>query len=194
MLVILAPSDLFHRYPGEPLPQPCYIQLDCETAILRAEYDPLLDRRTPAAVAQARVLRWAIPILTTEAATTLLQELGPLASRVCRGYATVFDGRLHRGQRDDDADAAATEIATRCARLWSAPTDGRRVEWVCARAWLALLGDAPAQRAHLRVDATTDDATVAEIAAWIVAEGNARGVRVDDAVRAVRRLRDGARA
>ena len=120
-------GDLYLRYRGQHSPQPCYVQLDCESETLSAEVDGSIGPGTPFRVWHGRAIRWAIPALTTEAAEALLEEILPLAQRVVEGYECRWDGSNHVGKLDEDAQEAAEAIRDLCDRDWS--------EWEVLSVW-----------------------------------------------------------
>jgi len=105
---------LFCHYKGQPSPQPCYIELDCEERALSASYDGEIGNAIPFRVYHGRCIRWTIPCLTATAANALLEELAEEAARICDGYDQVWDGHNHVGKLDDDARAASDTIQATC--------------------------------------------------------------------------------
>lgn len=109
-------TELFHRYPRETSPQPCYVELDTRgEGKLSASYDAIIGSGVPMAVWNGVVLRWKIPALKAEAANALLDEIAPLAERIVDGAEVVWDGNNHVGRlTTEDARIAYDAIERLC--------------------------------------------------------------------------------
>lgn len=147
-------SYLYHRYPGQTEAQGCHVELDCESGELTADYDTEIGNAVPMRVWHGHTQRWGIPALRGEACNELLEQLAPLAQRVCDGYRSEWDGSNHVARFDADAEAAREEIARLCERA-----DDRDVLCVWDAAdWYAAVGSRGQQRAALGITAATTDA------------------------------------
>jgi hypothetical protein len=150
-------TSLHHRYPRQTSPQDCYVQLDCETGKLLADWNGEIGNAVPVRVHHGHVQRWGIPALRDGAANALLEEIAPLAERVVAGYDSEWDGNNHVAAFDDDASEAIVEISALCERAeGDAQEDGVRV-WDAAD-WYGGVGDHDAQRRSLGITAATTDA------------------------------------
>lgn len=123
--VVPVTDNLLHHYPREHKPQPCHVELDCATRTLRAETDMEIGNSVPMPVHLGHRRRWPIPPLREEAANALLDEIAPLAARVCDGYSSRWDGSNHVGRYTEDASDAELEILTLCERAGGDPEDVR---------------------------------------------------------------------
>ena len=108
------PGELYHHYPRQTGPQDAYIELDCETGSVCADWNAEVGNAVPASVWHRRRLRWAIPILTGEAANELMTDLLPLFQRVLDGYSTRWDGNNYVGQYTIDANDIIEDITDVC--------------------------------------------------------------------------------
>jgi hypothetical protein len=185
----VAGAELYHRYPGQTKPQPCYVELDCARGVLSASYDAEIGGSMPMNVAHGHRRRWAVACLTGAAATRLLRALAPLAQRVCDGYRQRWDGRNTVGELSDDAAAAAEHIAAWCER-----EDDERVQAWDAPDWLGGMGSRDVQRRELGITPQTTDAELDACAEVLRAAAVTDGVHVLEGVeRHLARLRDEAR-
>jgi hypothetical protein len=162
-------DELHHQYPGQTAPQPCYVQLVCETGALSASYDAEIGNAVPVGVWHQRVRRWTIPALTESAANALLEEIAPLAERVVAGYSERWDGSNHVGEFDADADDAVEAIARLCDRDWS---EGDVIAVWDAADYLGNVGSAEAQARALKVTSTTTDDELDTIAEDVESEAS----------------------
>lgn len=103
-------TALHCQYKGQSAPQPCFIELHCETRTLSAAYNPEVGNAVPMWVWHNRILRWAIPVLTDDAANALLDELAAEAAIICDGYSCEWDGHNHVGRFTEAAKAAEQQI------------------------------------------------------------------------------------
>lgn len=178
-------ADLHQQYRGQTSPQPCHVQLACDTGTLTASYDGIIGSGVPSHVWHARTLRWSIPCLTADAANALLSEVLPIAERIVAGYELVWDGNNHVGEYDEDAEAAREEMA--------ALLDGRQfgesevIEVWDAGDWYGSIGGHDAQRESLGITAETTDEEIDAIEAREDAAAEAR------VIEGLRRYLDGLR-
>jgi hypothetical protein len=117
-----------------------------EGGTLSCEYDPEIGGAVIEAVWNGRILRYAIPCLTAEAADRLMVEVTPLATRVMAGYEEEVVGADSFGHLSDDAKAATDEIEERC---WE--DTGDLVQVAEAAEWLASKTDAKADDQLVRL-------------------------------------------
>lgn len=108
-------TDSLHcHYDRQTNAQPCFIELDCETGRLCADYNGEIGNAIPMSVYHGHDQRWGIPALTAAAANALLQEIAPIAQRVVDGYESEWDGNNMVARFNDDAHAAIDEIVDLC--------------------------------------------------------------------------------
>jgi hypothetical protein len=103
-------DELLHHYAGQINPQPCSLVLDCRKETLTAAYD-LLGPGVTEAEYHGHVRRYPIPCLTADAANALMEEVLPLAQRVCDGYDTRWNGSNSIATFTADARKADKELA-----------------------------------------------------------------------------------
>lgn len=187
-------NDLHCQYPGQTSAQPCYVELDCESATLRAAYNPEIGNGIPFAVHHGRTLRWSIAALTADVANALLDELAPLAQRVVDGFEAVWDGNNMVGQLDADASAASEEIDETIRRGYdrSSADEHDTVSVWQACDWYGPLGSTSVQCRELGITADTTDDQLAEIERR--ENGNAEGAEIEGHGRYLAELRSEARA
>lgn len=159
----IAGAYLYHRYPGQTQEQPCYIELDAETGDLSADWNGEIGNAVPERVHHQHVLHWRIPLLTERACNELLEELAPLAQRICDGYERQWDGSNHIAHYTDDAQCAIEEIKRKCndagwrdsdlLRVWDAPD------------WFGGIGGNSAQARALGITAASTEEQLQQIAA-----------------------------
>ncbi len=106
------PGALLAIYPGQQKPQSAYIELDCRTGSLQADWNGEVGNAVPADVWHGHTRRYAIPLLRGATVNALLDEIAPFAQRVLDGYASAWDGNNHVATFDDDASVAEEEIET----------------------------------------------------------------------------------
>ncbi len=110
------PTELYCKYPGQTGPQPCFIELDPSTGALTAKYNPEVGNAVPASVYHGKVLRWSIPLMNAETVNALMEQVTPLAQRVCDGYSERWNGSNTVGKLTEDAEEASDKIDTICDR------------------------------------------------------------------------------
>jgi len=123
-------TELYQHYPQQCQAQPCYIELECETGRLRADYNGEIGNAVPVSVWHGHDQRWTIPALTADSANKLMAEIKPLAQRVVDGYESECDGSNHVARFDDDAKSAIEEIE-RKIESW----DGEMVKMWAVADW-----------------------------------------------------------
>jgi len=110
-------AELYHKLPGQPKEQDCFVQLDCVRRKLCAQYNPEIGNHVPAGVMHGHLQRWSIPALKSRAANRLLYMLRPLAERVCNGYESVWDGNNNVARYSADARQTLMEMTRCCERV-----------------------------------------------------------------------------
>lgn len=120
------------QYPGQTQPQSAYIALDLRDRTMWAEYDPEIGNAVSMAVCHGHVRRYYIPPLVADVANRLMQDLEPLARRVCDGYESEWNGSNHVAKLSEDAQEAETEIEglTTWHYDWD-PTDAAQMQTAC---------------------------------------------------------------
>ena len=178
-------SDLYHRYPGQTSPQDAYVSLDCETGRLTAETNGEIGNAVPMRVRHGHVKRWSIAALKADAANALLEQIRPIAERVCEGYERVWDGNNHVAEFSADAETAISEIASLCERA-----DEKLQVWDAAD-WLDGLGSRDTQRRELEITAATTDDQLNPIETRLISEARRDGIdEIEGLAKYLRRLRD----
>ncbi|GGW17497.1 hypothetical protein GCM10010264_73150 [Streptomyces globisporus] len=104
------PDELYRHYDGQSEPQGTYIELDLQQESLLADYDAEVGSGSPAAVRHGFERRYAIPVLTGEAANRVMEEIAPLAARMLADWEEIWDGNNMVARLGDDARAAEAEI------------------------------------------------------------------------------------
>jgi len=162
--------ELLCTYPGQTSPQGAYIELDTGTGEISAEYNPEIGNAVPMRVWNGITIRYGIPLLTDEAANSLMEELQPLLERVYAGTETVWNGNNHVGRMDEDAAAAHGEIEQTLERMGQDEED--TVSDGCDGNWEYELLRA--------VTAESTDAQIAQEASDAVAEADSGNVLLDE--------------
>jgi|GEM_PF-5055803 len=117
-----APDELFKWYDGQNDRQPVYIYLDPEandgTGQLWAAHQGEPGNSRSTKLHSERLIRFAIPLLTGDAANELMvnEEVQALAARMVLGYSKEWDGNGYRGRLDEDAKEAECDLSV---LLWS---------------------------------------------------------------------------
>lgn len=107
------PTELFRQYTSQDKPQPTYIELDLRSGTMLADYEGDIEGNvTSRDVRAGYVRRWAIPVLTAEAANRTMDEIAPLADRMLSDWEEKRDWQRDRviPVLGDDAYAAEEEI------------------------------------------------------------------------------------
>lgn len=126
----LSSTELHRQYDGQNQPQPAYIELDVETGTLKASYDSVVGTASPASVRYGFERRYAIPILTGEAANALMEMLVPLADRVVADWEEHWDDSNTVVRLGEDALAAEQEMEELIrAETADHPDDSMVAEW-----------------------------------------------------------------
>lgn len=154
-------DDLYHRYPSQSDRQPCYIELDCRSGVLRATWTGEIGNAIPMSVYHGHDIRWEIPCLTADAANDLMAEISDLARRILAGYESNWDGHNMVGRLTDDASRAVDEIAVLINDLYIDESNG--VSGIEA-------GDYLAEWLPDDLSATSTDEEIEEMAAAIAAD------------------------
>lgn len=181
-------SSLYRRLPGQLRPQPCIVELDCQSGTLTARYDECGPGEWTSAQWLGFTMHWLIPCLTAKAATELLDEVAPLASRVVNGWRREWDGSQHVGRLSPDAESASETIDA-LIDTWDW-TEEDQVQVYDAADWLCPHGDAAA-RQELNITGATTDGELWDM--MIQVEAEAAPIVLDGTLRALKELRDEAR-
>lgn len=112
-------TTLYHWYSGQTEPQRCYLELDCDKATLRADWNSEIGNAVPMDVWNGRTRRYSIPCLNDDAANRLIEELLPLAEQIVAGYELRWDGHNQRGHLSEDAQDAELQLE-RIVEEWDA--------------------------------------------------------------------------
>lgn len=108
-------APLYFRYPEQIFPQEACIELDIESGNLSADYSGMIGPSFPPRVFRGLILRASVPNrLSVQAINNMLDEIAPLAARVCAGAKPVWDGNDWIGRLNDAAESAWEEIVLIC--------------------------------------------------------------------------------
>jgi hypothetical protein len=175
---------LYQQYKGQSSPQPCYIELHCESRTLTADSNPEIGNGVPVYVWHHRILRWNIPALTDDACNSLLDELAEDAKIVCDGYTCEWDGHNHIGVYTQAAEEAQERIGAYIdAQHWTAHDT---VEIWDAADWYVDSSTTD----DLGITATTTDEQLAEIATREDQAASADGYTVEGILEHLTAIRD----
>ena len=172
----VAGTELHLQYRGQTSPQDVHVCLDAETGRLWAAASGEIGSGVPVRVYHGHVQRWRIPALKGHTATALLEEIEPLAQRVCDGYESRWDGSNHVADFDDDAQAAIEEIQALCEAAEADKSEHTTVNVWDAADWLGGIGSRAVQAATLGITAVTTDDELAAIETRVEGEANGEGV------------------
>lgn len=184
----IAASDLHVHYSGQHQPQPCYVELDCDTGELSVGTSTIIGSGMPMRVYHRRDLHWKIRCLKPHAADALLESLEELAQRVVDGYECVFDGHNHVGRFSEDAGEAIEEINALCEQSGEHEADVVSV-WDAAD-WYGALGSVESQARHIGITHASTDAELAELATREEGVADADGVTVNGIAKHLNFLRE----
>lgn len=104
------PTELYCHYEGQSEAQPAYLELDLRTGALVADYNAEVGNAIPFSAYHGFDRRYAIPVLTADAANRVMREIAPLAARILADWEEVWDGRNMVARLGKDAIAAEDEI------------------------------------------------------------------------------------
>jgi hypothetical protein len=167
--VTVEPTGFLHQhYPAQTSPQGCYVELDCDAGVMRADWNAEIGTAVPMHVWHNRILRWDIAALRPSAADELLAKIKPLAVRIVAGYSCEWDGNNMAGSFDDDATEATDEVEMLCSETHDDDL-GRLHVWD-ADEWMSGMGDAEAQADELDITARTTDEALEAIEQRLLAE------------------------
>lgn len=153
--------DLFCRYPGQIVPQDCYIELNCDKQILTASYNPEIGNGIPFSVYHNRTLRWKIPCLKGNAANEVLDIIAKDAQVICDNYYLEWNGNNHVGMFYCEAERAGVDIVEVCDILWNYPD--LQVSFCSASEYYSCLGDEAEICFKLGINGNTTDEELEEI-------------------------------
>lgn len=115
--------ELYERRPRTTAAQPLLLQLDLEDGELSVfPFPDVTPDQRPEQVDTGVLVRWDLPLLTPQAANTLMRQVKPLAQRM--RFGTDLDqnkaGATHAGL-DADAEVARTRIQHLCQQSANGP-------------------------------------------------------------------------
>jgi hypothetical protein len=117
-------APLYHVYPQQMQPQGAYIELDCKTGQMIADWNGEIGNAIPFSVYHGHDRRWPVPNnMSADAINSLMDEIAPLAQRVLDGYDSTWDGNNMVAVLDDDAQEAEAAIVSLI------PDEGDLVVW-----------------------------------------------------------------
>lgn len=173
----VAKTELHHQYPGQHEKQPGQIVLDPETGELTAEYDPAIGPSGYRSMSEyhGRTRVYGLPGATWdgEAVNRLMEDMEALASRVCDGYETVWDGNNVVGRLDEDARAAEEQIEGMITKYADCADNYLRV-WD-AGDWFAGMGDDQVIQEYTITPGMTGE-QIEEVARRMERDANADGI------------------
>lgn len=146
-------DSLYHRYPRQPGPQDCYLEIRLQDGQVSCGYNPEPGNALPRPVWSGRRRRIPIPCLTGPAANALMRQVLPLVQRVLDGASIEW----MVGVLDADAKAALNELADRCDPSQEWP-EGDLITEYDADDWYSHAGETPREiRTRLGITADTTD-------------------------------------
>ncbi|MGP3777103.1 hypothetical protein ACTWJ8_40345 (plasmid) [Streptomyces sp. SDT5-1] len=104
------PDELYCHFSGEHEAQDTYIELDVRHGTLLADYNGVIGSGIPFEVFHGFERRYAIPLLTGDAANRVMREIAPLADRILADWEEHWDGNNMVARLGEDARAAEEEI------------------------------------------------------------------------------------
>lgn len=167
-------DDMYCQFGGQYEAQDCYVWIDPGAREMGAEYNAEIGNAVPMPVWHHLMLRFSIPVLTADAANSLLEELEPLARRICDGFETEWDGSNWVGEYDNDAEAASAEIERICQETLG-DYDSHVQVWEAAEWFSDGMRDAAKT---FGVTASTTDDELAEICDTALTAAHGEGVHV----------------
>jgi hypothetical protein len=154
-------ADLYHQYSQQSSPQDVFVELECDSGILRADWNAEIGNATPFSVYYGRDQRWGIPPLKAKSANNLLESIAPIAQRVLAGYDTRWDGNNMVGDFNEDAQDALNEIAAICEETCDPSlNDGEVIQVYDADDWFQYCQDDELIKQYGITAKTTDDELV----------------------------------
>lgn len=135
-------TQLYHQYPGESTPQSAYIELNCQTGNLIADWDAETGSAVPARVYHATALRWPIPpTYTPKGVNLLIDKIAPIARCVLAGFSVEWDGNNNVGAYTESAESAITAIESLCAAAMNDTDENHHIcpwtpgDWLADASW-----------------------------------------------------------
>jgi hypothetical protein len=111
---------LYRRYPQQCNAQDAYISLYPEDAEMHADWNVEVGNAIPMTVFHGIRRRYKVSeYLTSNEINALMEEITPLAQRVCEGFEVVWDGNNNVGRLNEDALEAEDELRELCAEKQS---------------------------------------------------------------------------
>lgn len=165
-------APLYHRYPGQNKPQDAYIELDCRTGELSADWNAEVGGGVPEAVYFGHIRRFPVSCYISQSALYDLltdPEVRALADRIIAGYIDD-EGRAIL---TDDAHAAAYTIE---ARLAMSNWPEYQVQVYDADEWIG-------EDTMRTITAETTDGALDEIAASAQSQADIDGVMINGNIR-----------
>lgn len=187
-IVIEKTGDLYHRYPNETRPQPCYVQLDPRLRRVAARVDQIIGSGVPADVWNNLVIRWRAPCLKAEVMDQVLAGLETQFGEVIEGWAQEWDGQNHVGRLTDHGREAAEEIEQELERAGDNEADVVQV-WEAVD-WFGGLGNRNTQRHELGITPTTTADALAALVAREAQLADNEGARVEGVAKYLETLRN----
>jgi hypothetical protein len=108
---------LYHRYSCSPGPQPCFLELDCETGVLSCDWIAEIGNAIPARVHSGHVARWEIPCLSAASANSLMECCMDDAQIIVDGFKTFWDGNNTCGCLSESGQDALEHIQRTCEEI-----------------------------------------------------------------------------
>lgn len=185
-------NELHHHYTNQIDAQPCYVELDCRTGELSADWNGEIGNAVPSDVYHGHRTRWTIPTLKADAANALLEKISSIAQDICDGYTSHWDGNQYVAHLTDAAEDACDQIGQICDAMYDDSTD-QIAAWD-AGDWLAGIGRRERQCRELKITADTTDEQLDIIETRLTAEALNEGAVLDRLGRYLLILRDDARS
>ena len=115
--VIRSYGRLRHRYQGQQMPQPIFLELFPKGRAVKVDYNAEIGNAVPMETWNGLFRRYTIPLMSRRNAVRLARTLRPLFERVCDGWTWEWDGNNHVGKINADAQDAEADIERHIANL-----------------------------------------------------------------------------
>lgn len=105
-------DNLICKYRGQCQMQPAYIELDCRTGLMIADYNSEIGNAIPFSVWHGHDQRFGIdPTLTEDSVNRLMGEIEGFAQQVLDGYDQHWDGNNWVAKFSEEAEQAIESIS-----------------------------------------------------------------------------------
>ena len=102
-------TALATHYHGQSSPQECYIELDTRDGSMTADYNVEIGHMTPLSVWKGEVRRWKIPLMTTDRANQLMDEIAPKVQELLDEIEGCDEWSDYATQLEDEIEGLCNE-------------------------------------------------------------------------------------